>query len=506
MADIKDEAWKFVGSIVPMLGAGVQLWTGLVKDLRQSNYVEKVIGPLGKAYDWIWRRPLVLANWLLILIIGLALLALFGGVNKIMSWCESPFCRMCVWVFDRSIWLVLFYFILAVMVYLQILPRILHLFTLLLARFHPGLKYNPGLINVDWLLQRGEQARLININETQCEIVASFLFRLPGEEARSDYAGKGWSSPCWPEASRANALLIGCVIEGVIHDLPRSAPAKKDLDVLYEAIFKLGPQTWEPKSIISHTAEHILEALPRTHSHSASEVHEPGLCEKFIHALIPSGHEELNRRGSLKSLASEQAIIQAVTHTLRLLSSNYGGDASKLAHRRWRQPSLPRARQNLQAFPTMNSARANAMDVQFLKLAISEHVWPTIKLDNFVYPFSRGVAMLMMNTGCLMPTPDTREVVMDELFRRLLASAEQAVVNAVALVLRRDANLAQKLGISDANDPWEIGREVDYLLWWLSRRPRGWELNVEALNGAAVPDDNSESSPWKLVGNALVHT
>jgi hypothetical protein len=54
-------------------------------------------------------------------------------------------------------------------------------------------------------------------------------------------------------------------------------------------------------------------------------------------------------------------------------------------------------------------------------------------------------------------------------------------------------------------DRWTLTREVDYMLWWLSRQPRGAELDIATLH---VPKDDSETEgpPWKLVGNVLVHS
>jgi hypothetical protein len=153
----------------------------------------------------------------------------------------------------------------------------------------------------------------------------------------------------------------------------------------------------------------------------------------------------------------------------------------------------------------MSDAYSNAMDTQFLKLAIAAEVWPTIDPGPFIFPFSRGISLLMMNCNCLVSTPDTTEVAIDNQFRRLVAFGEQTIVNAVTDYLRGDRNLAAKLGLPEGSDEWRIARRVDYLLWWLSRQRNGWKLNVAALD-LPIDVEDEKDPPWKLSGNAIIRS
>jgi hypothetical protein len=208
-------------------------------------------------------------------------------------------------------------------------------------------------------------------------------------------------------------------------------------------------------------------------------------------------------QAGLESLADEQAVLKSVNDGLRLLAQYYGGDATQLANTWWRlRPSIRLAQRRLQKFPQMRSLKPGAMDVQFLKLARAASVWPNAKLASFVYPFSRDIARLLLNTGCLTPMPDVEHVAADELFRRLVAHAEQRICDAVAEIIRGNENLAAKLKIDPPSDRWAIDRKIDYLLWWLGRQPRGWELDVAALNSSATNAD-IPTPRWQFRANSL---
>jgi hypothetical protein len=499
---MNDTTWKLFGTLVPIFGALALLWTTSIKELRRINYAEKTVGSLGGWFRAISRIPLWVINGVLLLFAAAAVMAFVGGLNKGSCPPANPVLWLCEWLFDGTLILIGFYLFFACIAYFQIFQRVLHFVGLTRFWIAPTLKYDPGMINADWLLQRGEDTRLININPTKCEILASFLFQIPLEKTRSEHAGKTWAAPDWPVANRANALLFGSIIEGVVHNLPDSAAARKiKWSKFYDRIRELGSDFWKPTELERRDAQNILEAIGKV------EVPEPlpAMPQGGVQTVPKT--EATEQQAALKALENEEAIAKALGKTRQLLSKKYRADASELALSTFSQkPSLHRARTNLQAFPQMNSATPSAMDVQFLKLAVGAEVWPTMKREAFAYPFSTGIAQLMMNTGCLVSSPDTTEVVMDEMFRRLLASSEQTVVDAVADVLDKKPHLAANLGISKPDDRWEISREVDYLLWWLSRRPRGWELDLSALEPSpATGEDVKPEPPWKLSGNVLVH-
>ncbi len=474
MPDVKEEALKFVGAIGPMLGAGIQLGTGLLKNLQRIGKAQREIGSPGYWFFLIARLPLIVANWILSIVILLALLALFGGINRYYAWDTSRFSHFCETLFNYSLWLSLGYFILALLVYFRVLPRALRLLARGCAWIRPEMKHDPGLINSDWELRNADDAHFVNVASTGCEVTASFLLQIPRDKWGTDFAGSCCSNPSWTVGSRANALLIGCCIEGIVHGLPEGNPCKTiPFSILYKALEDAGERIWQSQNILNQNASaNILNSLRVAN-------------------------------GDLACLADEPAVVGVVKATTQRLRDKFQGDGSKLARAKLSgRVSLRLARKRLRKFPKMAEADSNPMDAQFLKLAYSANVW-NFDDGRFIFPFSRGVALLMMNSGCLITTQDVDTIAIDNSMRWLTAFAEQKIVDFVTTLLKNDPHLITKSGLPNTQDIWEINRMIDYRLWWLSRQPNGWKLYLAALDEVATEEDGAA---WKLSGNTFVRS
>lgn len=466
---------KYIASLFPVFGASIQLWTGLAQKLRRVFRERDVIGDRGWSFRIIWVYPLYLGNFFLVVIAVMSLASIAGGAIEHYG-CNKTgvVAQYMVRLFDNSLWLAVIYVLIAVVFHFEALPRMVHLVALFVATLHRELRNAPGFINAAWMLRNGENAIAVNISPLKCRLIANFLLSISKSGAaasKEDYASRFPGE--WPAANRANALLFACVIEGLIHDLPRSHPAK---EVPLSELYKLfgderKVELWSPARFLS------------------------GEASKDIMATLAGVSQE-----GLRILGGESFVNAAVSEAAETLATKYSGDAAELAYGSWltfRRRSLDRVERRLRAFPKMGSEDANSMAKLFRKLAYSQGVWSGIGERHFPFQFSRGVALLLLNCGSLVTMPSVKEIPLDSGFKGLSIRAVRRIVDEALRLIRLDKQLQERW----ATDRWTVSREVDYLLWWLSRKPSGWCLTKASLEAADSPDDTA--APWKL-SNAII--
>ena len=477
---------RILASLVPTIGAAIQLTQSVAKRLRAVAAARAKTGSLGGFFEIICYYPVVIVNLLLGAIVILSLVSLAVGVTKLVD--QPLFARMAAnhsliakadLLFNYSPILALFYFVVAVIVHYD-LPSKMSLYCIrTLSLASPLIRYTPGYISARNFIRQGEDApTLINVDIDRCKVLANYIIGLvasppPGFNLNIDRAKlpAGLS-----HAERANVLLIGNVIEGCIHDLPTSHAAKAiKFGAFYAQLGQVGlgeERPFSPESIRLHATQSAFFGK--------------------LKAAMPAG-----------MLPDEASVRTAVKDAVALLAKRYWGNGAKLGHTMF-GASGDTAMARVRRFPQM-SAKPNPMDVQFVKLAVEAGVWPKVTAGMFLYPFSRNVAAFLFNTGCLLTGGDTDEVPLDESVKRLVAYAEEVIVNEFLHLVRSDNSdavsgfVAAEFGTSRSEIPkWAAARVVDYCVWQLAKRPQGWTLQPTSVEGAAEPE-----SGWRLDANFL---
>lgn len=449
---------NFASSAVTVVGGLVQLMSEIAGERRRIRYAESSVGSLGTWFHLTWASALSLAHVLLFFVTILAAFALAGTAK----WFGGVAQEFAMWLFANGPILLLAYVAFALAVHLRLAGKMWFYVAQIKARYSPRTAFDPGLINAEWLFLRGTaEPTLLNVDRIRCEMVASFLFRIPSEKTASDRALAVDEE--WLATNRANAILFACAIEGVVHELPGGR--KRKLSELFSAFYSAEAEIWSSASVASGRT---IEAIPRL----------------------------LKSTTTLADLADEQAVLTVVRKTAIVLQESYAGNAVSLAGGRiaWMTgAAVEHVVSNLREFPALDGARRPGRDVQFLKLALEAKIWPGMSPE-FIYPFSRNVAMFLLNTGCLVCTPGTQRIVIDPLFVRLVGAAEEIIVESAAEILGRQPGLGAGLRLPASPSRWQLARSVDYTIWWLSRQPSGWRLRVDELDGEAAK--SAPSPKW----------
>lgn len=248
-----------------------------------------------------------------------------------------------------------------------------------------------------------------------------------------------------PTGSRANAILLCCVVERYI-----KAELKGDRSKTKEAWSELAsaslnkPELFDPASILSAEKDAWQAALA-----SAAPMPNIGWATQ-LRELVRGTGETLasGYHGDASRLAKVGPLTRAATVERRLLRDF---DAFKLD------------------VPVDNRSNARV----FLKVAIRESVWPGMAPGPFMVPWSKTVARCIINTGCLRGFKKEEELTAAD------PRVENLIAGAVVNIARRCVPKFNKLDfeirkrLSDRchlSDPyfaktWHMTEAVDFWLW-----------------------------------------
>jgi hypothetical protein len=296
-----------------------------------------------------------------------------------------------LFIFDRSLWLVFWYFLVAVLVHFDWY----HWFAIALAypvgRVFPKVTYNPGWINTHWHVKRGPDAIPVYPNIDACKRIADRALtavRTDDSTLTTDYAEKpdGIS-----HEEMANVLLLGNTIESGIHDFLGKYPT--GFKALYGALTKVARRKQRPFA-----------------GGNLKTIVEEG--RSFYCTLREMVEQEANEHVD-DILPDNVAIDARVTAVVKMLVREFDGCGLRLAKGTFRKESGHLVLKRLWKFQGFNEQRRESMRIQFLKLATCWGVWPAMKRGPFVYPFSTNVASLLLSTGCLRTLPEVKIIPLD---------------------------------------------------------------------------------------------
>jgi hypothetical protein len=157
----------------------------------------------------------------------------------------------------------------------------------------------------------------------------------------------------------------------------------------------------------------------------------------------------------------------------------------------------------------------------YLKLAVRMQVWPDMKPGPFLYPYSDGLALFLLNSHCIEALPTVTEIEKDLHFRSLVAAAEHRIVaNAYNFLshTRGESStiaFAQREFVSEPSQvgPWCFTDYSDLWLWQYTRdhcyrrdqQQAGADLGCALVTGGATSQCycDSNDNRWRKQGNML---
>lgn len=464
---------RFFSVIIALIGPALQYWSSLKARLYRARMNELAVKKLGRPFAAVIKWPNRVAVTVLVIVIVLSVIALLGGIlttssdpQTLQRQRDSAWLSIPLKLFEWSLWICLSYVVLAVFVQLNLLPRLMLLLT---ARS----SYRPGWINALRYLREDETLGPVNTDTTACEAVANSIFNAMSKGEFEYDEDRAFKPTDLSTDELANYLLIANGIESKIHDLSQGG-AGINFRTLYDtlaSVAKNKARPFHPDSIL---------------------------------AASPLGFYSWLRTLATNStyLPDEPTISLDVGKLVATIAAKHKASARSLATT-WfsRKPSLARAMKRLNRLPLLSGSEHEAMRVQFLKLAVNMNVWTGVNPGPFVYPFSRGIAVLLLNLRCLIARPADKSLVIDDGFRRLVAWTESVIVARLEELIHSLNDEPTKQLCQRAFDcepsqvrSWQLAYEIDYFLWSQSRKPgRGW-FGEDA------------TKPWGIEGTTLVRS
>jgi hypothetical protein len=459
---------KFFSAILTVIVPAAQLWDSSKKRLLRARKDEVAVGDLGLPYWFGLKLPSLLTVCGLATIVGLALIALVGGVavsritdQKVYPMLHKTHWAVPVTLFENSLLILFAYVLLAVVVYFDI-PQYIAL------GLTSAWRYRPGWISAHRVLTEGGP---LNIDLQACRAASNTVFEAMANGSFQYEEDRAAVPQGLQPDELANCLLIACTIESECHDLKKQI---KKFAPLYSAVAAIGAGGTRPLSS------------------KAIAAFDNNTFYAHIRSLeLPDA----------AVLPDDQSIHIAVNEVVRLLSAKYKSSALRLAYS-WVpicSASLPRVDGKLKAMPSFAGDRRKSMRDLFLKLAVRWQIWPSAAPGPFTYGFNRRIAALLLNLRCITVRREDEALDIDEDVKRLVAETEMQIVDQLKVFIdsgsdKRTTELCKsRFGSAPSGVPmWRLSDEVDYFLFNQARKADGGCFGEAGVK------------PWHIDGNSFV--
>jgi hypothetical protein len=434
-----------IGSVVSLvIGTGTMV-TKLNKQNKAIKTAEEQVGSLGDYYYYVRSLPVIVMWWGLLMLCILGFVIVVGGFAEIVPINALQFLSTLFGYWVVIPVGVLFFSGCAIF---DLPTRVL----LFVSRALDGkTQFKPGYINATWQLVDPEESKAMNIGPNQCETLGVAILNQMLTETTAPVERAPVPSGVANE-ELANYLYFGCVIEHHVHVLINDKSKLKAM-WLY--------MSW----IASSTQRPFTPANVREHSSG----------EGFFEFLQDAGKSEdpESPKGQLPDLPS---IKSAVDEAARWLEAEWAGDASKLATSNiFGRPSAETLLDNLEQVDPFS--KSESIRRLYLKLSARMKVWPQMDPGPFLYPFYDGIALLLLNAGCIVVSDEKKRIDPDPGFRALVALAEDKVARSALTQFRNqhEAPAVEAFSTSafncapDALDEWIF---LDYIDLWMFTHSR----------------------------------
>ncbi len=434
---------KFLFRSIPLVVSAFQFWVTMGTLTTWTKVAELELGSFGALYRKIVNRPIQVQRFILFLIILLSALALLAAVLTVsgLDLTQSLLNRVEI-IFA---WGFLIFLIVAITVQFKLVPRLM---LFMWAGKKSQYKHDPDWINARWLIDLGEKAIPIRTDEAVIEETASRIFHalvVTGVDYEEDRANP-------PRATKldvaANYWFFGNLIEGQIHRL-RDKPR-----------FRFGVDLWEPLRKLAEDGDQL----------SAESILNQVEQEASVFDRLGQSFS-----GLLKDVQIAM-IARKVDTAARQLAKVYCGNAFLLPFRRLKStggaPDFELLRQRLTRL-----GLSEGMARQFIKLSTSMKLWgggPESDPKALQFAFSRNVALLFLNLGCLRTLPSVTRIPNLPYFKNLVSWVEARLLTEVHHWLNEGRNKEQIEEFYRKRFQMpvysNIASELDYFLWHQARK------------------------------------
>jgi hypothetical protein len=418
-----------------------QLLTAVAAELRWNGRMKSEVGSPGAPYAAIIVWPLSISIFVIVTLAVGSLAALLAGALLVIG--TTRWYTM--WVLNHSLWIVVVYALVAPLVQFNAVPRVL-----LWAWKQWKYSYShlqPGWINAKWQLEHYDTFLAMNINEQGVERLASAVFSYIVREKKPFPEGPARGPENLTPDELANYLLVACAVEKCIHELNAGQR-------------QVGNAAWE--------FLRWARSQPSRPFGACQISDDIGSGQSFYSQLRNLAQPPANPVGTLPDSIYIDGVVEKVRSRL---SGKFEGHGSRMLRRHFLGSGFRRRRliRELREFAGYEDGSEEGV---FLKLAVDHRLWEVSDSEPFVFPYNEGVALLFLNSGCVVASFDTNTVPQTKETRDLMKEAEDRLVRRVHALLKRFKSYAPALEFSSAvfkKGPAEVTRWelTDYLDWWL---------------------------------------
>jgi hypothetical protein len=432
-----------------------------VKKAQKEYYdryaaAEQNLGELPRTFWWLIVAPYRITDWLLIVALILNVYVIVGAVAT-QTALAAPKCVTFGFENNYFAWGAIgLYFGLAVLIFFRAIPSVL---------VRLPYRRSEGWINAMRFLRFPHEAFAIVIDLENCKRVAARAYEAllkeseQGKKARCVEAKTGTyriGDPLRKDATTgevANYVAFSCLAEEFIGD-----HYNKDRDMVRDA--------W---NFFQWRADR--EDTP----------FDPGVIVKEgqnLPALL------MRVTGEPPALIPKDGVLQnKMKYLSRQIAARYAGDCSRLTMwgrvARWKW--LPKAIQNTfnydenaeYLYSRMKQDRIlqNVSMIRvFIKVTRILRIWPKMNPKEFLIPHSSGIAVYLLNEGCVRAQKGIEEVSpSDEDVVRLFSKAQQVITDFVTEQIKQNETEFDDFFGGEKpweNSQWAISSEVDSWLWY----------------------------------------
>jgi hypothetical protein len=330
------------------------------------------------------------------------------------------------------------------------------------------LDHHPAWPALNTFINFNEAARPIFASPVNADVLADWLVRTirkevaaPPNRATPPARPSGLDATDFRERL-GNSLLMGCVIEEGHY---RSAGfPRRDWGGFYEAVGEVATKTT------------LLSSDTLRERYSQANYYRE-LLNELNNRLL--GHEQPTLPDSPKLLETLQSIFEVV-------GRKYGGAVTGIdpAREGWFRRRSDIIYDRVKELSLWDS---EAMQAQFVKLAIVWNIWEQFPIGEFVFPVTKRIAALLLDRNVILAPEDLRALTFDTAADRFVSrTAETMVVASVISLVETDL---------PSNQSWlpkaSQGTHGELLRWWIAYEVdfRLWDYATRLGKGETIPDD-----------------
>lgn len=462
-ARVTDEL-KFLGVIGSAVLAAVQALKPIAERLRKIKSLRARGGELGFIFLICYELPQQIYRFVLFILAAAGLAAIIGFVGKLTN---AASLDPLEWFFDNyAVYMIVIWLLTAIVGLSNIVSYIL----LAIIAISRKLRASPSWINARWFSTVTDKPVPIVIRRTGVLGVSDWVLEQL-VNGKSDDSNRAEKPDGLSDDERANAALLGCIIEQEHHIFKWERRPWKDFYDCFASIQINGQSIFNPNTICAfdHEGKSFFETIR----------------DQLNPCLLARGQREIPE-------SAEAA--EAIEKTSILLMQKYDGTAVNLARSNvpWgRRFDMGRAFRRAKEFPCLDN---DSMRPQCLKLMLVWDVWPSIQPKEFIYPFASNLAAFLVDKNVLLTFDDVATLPFNERDSRAIAreATRRIVENATQhLMTSKMQNYAAFKQTLEAATPhpleWEIAYRVDVYLWSHSYelvkgdRLEHWQVNSQKL-------------------------